>query len=97
VERRVDPTAIENDELHARAAALVRSDPVTTIARASELLERWIARLGGEPPPAWREWRVALRMLDAPELARFLESRTPRAQRMKISSPFLVVALENVA
>lgn len=90
MQHRVDPIADENDELHRRVAQQIRRDP-TVVARAAETLERWLAR---EPLPAWIEWRTALVMLEPLQLADFLESTTPRARRMKISSPFLVVARE---
>jgi hypothetical protein len=91
VERRIDPTELRNDEIHRRVAALIRRDP-TVIAEAAAALARWLSQPGVEPLPAWLEWKTALAMLDPPELAAFLESRTPRARRMRISSPFFVLA-----
>jgi hypothetical protein len=91
VERRIDPTERRNDELHRRIAALIRREPAV-IAEATAALDRWLAQPGVEPLPAWLEWKTALSMLDAPQLADFLESTTPRARRMRTSSPFFVLA-----
>jgi len=45
--------------------------------------------LSGDPSdPALVEWKIALTSLDARQLADFLESPTPKAKRMRISSPF---------
>jgi len=87
VERRIDSSEARNDTIHRRVAARIRRDP-SVVAEARERLERWLARDGSEPHPAWLEWKVALDMLDPLELADFLESRTPRARRMRSSSPF---------
>jgi hypothetical protein len=84
MERKVDPIEQENDELHRRIAAMIRRDP-SLIERARAQLERWLAN---DPIPAWLEWRPAFTQLEPDELAAFLESTTPRARRMKISSPF---------
>lgn len=86
--RRPDPIEQRNDELHRRVAELIRRDP-SVVDRARKTLQRWIDE---EPLPAWMEWESALRMLDADELAAFLESPTPRARRMRSSSPFFCVA-----
>lgn len=85
MERRKDPVEAKNDERHRKIAALIRTDP-SIIARASALLDKWLAN---DAHPALVEWKISLQMLDPPELARFLESPTPRARRMRISSPFV--------
>lgn len=85
-----DPLEARNDAIHRRVAALIRRDP-SVIARVRSTLEGWIAE---EPLPAWLEWRGALSMLDAEELASFLESPTPRARRMRSSSPFFFLGRE---
>ncbi|HEX3481988.1 MAG TPA: hypothetical protein VHT91_43540 [Kofleriaceae bacterium] len=85
--RKVDPTELRNAEIHRRAAAEIRRDP-RIIEQAAARLERWIVRSGDPPDPALVEWETALAMLDAEQLADFLESPTPRAKRMRISSPF---------
>jgi hypothetical protein len=68
-------------------AARIRRDP-SVITEAAARIERWIQRDGAEPLPVRLEWRHALRLLEPEQLARFLESDTPRARRMMISSPF---------
>lgn len=83
----VDPVAARNDALHRRVAARVRADPAI-VDEARALLDRWLAQ---EPLPAWIEWRTALTLLEPDELAEFLESATPRARRMRSSSPFFAL------
>jgi hypothetical protein len=79
-----DPIERDNDEIHRRVAARIRRDPsVIDLARAR--LDRWLAR---DPLPAWLEWKTAIALLDREQLAAFLESSTPRARRMRCSSPF---------
>ena len=85
--RKVDPTEASKDEIHRRAAAEIRRDP-GVIAQAAARLERWLLRSGDPPDPALVEWKIALAALDPEQLAEFLESPTPRARRMRISSPF---------
>ena len=82
-----DPTVEKTIELHRRIVERLRQDP-SLIDRAREILEQWIARAGGAALPAEQEWRDALRLLDVDDMIRFLESDTPRARRMKTSSPF---------
>jgi hypothetical protein len=84
------PIEQENDELHRRIAALIRRDP-SLIEKARARLNEHIAR---NPLPAREEWRTALRHLDAADVVRFIESTTPRARRMKISSPFFFLLRE---
>ena len=43
----------------------------------------------GGPHPALLEWQAALMTLTPSEVADFLESDTPRARRMRVSSPFI--------
>jgi hypothetical protein len=87
VTRKIDPTEVRKDETHRRVAAEIRRDP-RVIDEAAARLERWMLRDGAPPDPALVEWKIALSMLDTAELAEFLESPTPRAKRMRISSPF---------
>ncbi len=87
MERRVDPIEQRNDDYHRRVAAQIRRDP-GVIAQALARLNSWIARDGAEPLPVRLEWRTALALLEPSQLADFLESTTPRARRMRISSPF---------
>lgn len=84
---RIDPIEQLNDEIHRRVAERIRRDS-TVINQARERLERWLSQGGTDPEPAWLEWKVALAMLDPSELADFLDSKTPRARRMRCSSPF---------
>ena len=80
----VDPIEQANDEIHRRVAARILRDP-SVIAAARARLDRWLVR---DAEPAWVEWREALAMLTLAELAEFLGSPTPRARRMRCSSPF---------
>jgi hypothetical protein len=88
MERRIDRDEQRNDEIHRRVAARIRREP-SVIAEARARLDKWIAQ---DPLPAWLEWKSALAMLDTDQLAVFLESSTPRARRMRCSSPFLGLA-----
>lgn len=83
-----DPIAARNDALHRLVAARIREDPAV-VDEARAILDRWIAQ---EPLQAWVEWRTALTLLEPEEIAGFLESATPRARRMRSSSPFLGLA-----
>jgi len=87
VTRKIDPTQVRKDEIHRRVAAEIRRDP-RLIEQAAARLDRWMLRSGDPPDPALLEWKIALASLDASQLADFLESPTPRAKRMRISSPF---------
>ena len=86
MEARVDPVAAECDARHREIARRLRRDP-SIAAAARETLERWLARSG--ELSVLLEWRAALMTLTDHELADFLESTTPRARRMRTSSPFL--------
>jgi hypothetical protein len=79
----IDAANYESDK---RIAALIRRRPeVIEIAR--ENLCNWHSRWG-ELAPAHREWEKILRMLTPAQLADFLESSTPKANRLRQSSPF---------
>jgi hypothetical protein len=84
---RKDPIERASDELHRNVAARIRRDP-SCIDAAAATLARWIERDGPNPHPVLLEWQAVLRMLEPAELADFLESRTPRARRLRASSPF---------
>lgn len=86
MEPKVDPVRARSDELHRRIAAAIRRDP-TLIDQAKTRVARWIAR-DAAPHAMHVEWRDALAMLDADEIAQFLESPLPRAVRMRSASPF---------
>jgi hypothetical protein len=77
----------ENRERDRRLADMLRRRP-QIIDVAKKNLARWIA-LWGESNPAWDEWSLLLRMLTPQQLADFLESNTPKANRLRQSSPFL--------
>jgi hypothetical protein len=83
----------ENRERDRRLAACIRQCP-DVIARAQRNLSDWTARCG-RSNPAWDEWTQLLRMLTPSQIADFLESTTPKANRLRQSSPFLGV-LEDV-
>ena len=75
-------------------AGKIRGDPgVVEIAKAN--LARWKAQGGGELASAHREWELVLRFLTPAELAGFLESETPKANRLRQSSPFAGVLTES--
>lgn len=76
----------DNHERDRKIAALIRQHP-EVIAHAQRNLKDWAARWGSSNP-AWEEWGLVLRMLTATQLADFLESRTPKANRLRQSSPF---------
>src|SRR5437867_7596971 len=79
----------ENRERDRRLAALVRQHPeVIELGRSN--LRDWAAHWG-KSNPAWEEWAQLLRMLTPAQLADFLESSTPKANRLRQSSPFLGV------
>ncbi|TMQ08813.1 MAG: hypothetical protein E6J90_39165 [Deltaproteobacteria bacterium] len=75
-------------EIHRRIAARIRREPdviAESRARLLQIIER-------EPPPAdpvLREWLDLLVMAEPPQIADFLESGTPRARRLRSSSPLL--------
>jgi hypothetical protein len=77
----------ENRERDRRLAAMIRRHP-EIIEVAKNNLAKWIA-LWGESNPAWDEWSLLLKMLTSQQLADFLESNTPKADRLRQSSPFL--------
>jgi hypothetical protein len=88
---RIDPTEVRNTDLHRLVAGKIRRDPAL-IEQAAAVLDRWMRQDGEPPDPALVEWKTALEMLDPAQLAAFLESPTPRAKRMRISSPFFWLA-----
>jgi hypothetical protein len=82
----------ENRERDARLAALIRRRP-ELVELAKSNLQSWIARWG-KSTPAWQEWSQLLRMLTPAQVAGFLESTTPAANRLRQSSPFLGLLAE---
>jgi len=88
---RIDRINMAMDRL---IAAKVRAAPhLVEIAKAN--LARWQAQNGGELAPAHREWQLALRFLTPIELAHFIESETPKANRLRQSSPFAGILTES--
>jgi len=76
----------ENRERDRRVAMLIRRQP-EVIEHARRNLEKWAAHWG-ELTPAWLEWEQLLRMLTPAQVADFLESTSPKANRLRQSSPF---------
>lgn len=87
---KADPIARQIDEIHRRVAARIRRDP-DVVCQAKALLCRWIEREGPPTHPALEEWRAVFDFLLPDEIANFLESTTPRARRMRVSSPFMTL------
>jgi hypothetical protein len=75
-------------EKHRRIAARIRRDP-GVIAESRVRLTRLIEREPAPADPALREWLDLLLMATPDQIAGFLESSTPRAHRMRSSSPLL--------
>lgn len=78
-------------------AKKIRADAdVVNIARRN--LARWRQNGNGQLSPAHREWEKILRFLEPGELADFICSQTPKADRLRQSSPFPgVLSPEEVA
>ena len=77
----------ENRERDTRLAKLIRRDS-TVIGLARHNLQEWGKRWGGLTS-AWEEWDQLLRVLSPAQVADFLESTTPLANRLRQSTPFL--------
>jgi hypothetical protein len=69
------------------AGRLRRNARILRQARSN--LKRWIARDGRHPRRVFVEWQRILNYLSAQEIANFLTSDTPMAQRLRQSSPFM--------
>lgn len=83
-----------NLALDRATAAKIRARPeLIEIARAN--LAKWGAQNGGELAPAHREWDLVLRFLSPNELADFLVADTPKANRLRQSSPFVGILSES--
>jgi hypothetical protein len=83
----IDRRSLEHDR--ATAAALRRHPELVEVARAN--LERWISQAGVPVHPALAEWRKVLFFLTSAQLADFISSDTPMANRLRQSSPFVGV------
>jgi hypothetical protein len=88
VQRDHDPIEARARETHRRIAERIRRAP-DLLAEARARLEQRIAREGPPVDPVLSEWLDVLLMLDPPQLAEFIESTTPRARRLRISSPLI--------
>lgn len=86
-----DPIAERALQAHRRIADRLRGDPAL-IAEARARLAQRIAREGAPIDPVLGEWLDLLLMLDPPQVADFIESGTPRARRLRISSPLIWIA-----
>jgi len=69
------------------AGRLRRNTLILRQARSN--LRRWIARDGRHPRKVFLEWQRILDHLSPREIATFLTSDTPMAQRLRQSSPFM--------
>ena len=78
-------------ESHRRIAERIRRDP-TVIAEAVARVERRLGAEPGRPDPALCEWLDVLRLLDPGQIANFIEAETPRARRLRSSSPLMWLA-----
>jgi hypothetical protein len=78
----------ENRERDRHNAATIRVRP-QLIQVARERLERWLRLDGNHAHPALLEWRAIMDFLTPNEIADFLESDTPKANRLRQSSPFI--------
>ena len=81
-----DPTEQRLIELDHRIAARIRSNP-GMIAEAKARLVDVMTREAPDVDPVLGEWLDILLMLEPAGIADFLESTTPRARRLRISSP----------
>jgi len=86
----MDPNAQSSDERHLRIAQQIRAGNASVIDDARRTLARWRERSAPlAPHPVLDEWHAVLTLLRPDELATFLESTTPRARRLRSSSPFV--------
>jgi hypothetical protein len=81
----IDRANLEHDR--ATAAALRRHPELIQVARDN--LTRWMARDGDTVHSALAEWVDILFFLRPDQLAAFIESETPKANRLRQSSPFI--------
>ena len=88
------PTHKDYDRRSARmaeaVAGLLRSDP-TLIERAREYVGRLLDRDQGMATPDLEEWNQVLQSYSLPRLLRFLTAESPRAVRLRQSSPLIAV------
>jgi len=77
--------------IHHRIAARIRRDPAV-IAESRQRLVRLMAREPAPADPVLCEWLDLLLMALPDQIADFIESGTPRARRLRTSSPLLWLA-----
>jgi hypothetical protein len=80
----------ENRQRDRRTAEALRLQP-QLIQVARENLERWLRLDGNRAHPALLEWRAIMDFLTPNEIADFLESDSPKANRLRQSSPFIAM------
>ena len=81
----------ENRERDRRTAAMLRANPETVhLARGN--LCRWLQAEDDKPHSPLLEWEAVLDFLTPSEIAIFLESRSPMAERLRQSSPFVALS-----
>jgi hypothetical protein len=87
------PNAHENIDRanlqHDRAVAAALRQYPELIEVAQENLARWARKDGESIHPALAEWQDILFFLRPDQVADFLESETPKANRLRQSSPFI--------
>lgn len=71
-------------------AAMIETDP-TLIPKARRWIDRLLEQGRGMAEADLREWRGLLNTYSRSRLVQFVRSRTPRAERLRRSSPFLPV------
>lgn len=76
---------------HRRIAERIRRDPAVVTEAVARVQQRLVAE-GGQPDPALCEWLDLLRLLDPQQIADFIEGDTPRASRLRSSSPLVWLA-----
>ena len=87
---RIDRISLALDRL---VAEKIRASPhLVEIAKAN--LARWQTQNGGQLAPAHREWELVLRFLTPAQLAGFIESDSPKANRLRQSSPLVGILSE---
>ncbi len=87
---RIDRISLAMDR--ATADKIRRDASLIEIAKTN--LRRWQMKNGGELAPAHQEWELILRFLTAEELAEFIVSETPKANRLRQSSPLVGILTE---
>jgi len=81
----IDRANLEDD----RATGAVLRQHLELVEAARANLQRWMAQDGDAADPALAEWADLLFFLTPAQLADFLESETPKANRLRQSSPFI--------